>query len=85
MAKRSIKELKNELQKVKSILSWDEIKEKEVYHIPPLISLERRDLYIISKNGNKATYKKVGDTTQQERTMYDSSVFARFMVKRKNF
>lgn len=85
MAKRSIQELKSELQKLPSVTPWDEIKANEVYHVPPLISLERRDLLILTKDGKKVTYKRIGDTEQKERTMYDSSVFARFLVKRKKY
>jgi len=85
MAKRSIQELKSELQKLPSVTPWDEIKANEVYHVPPLISLERRDLLILTKDGKKVTYKRIGDTEQKERTMYDSSVFARFLVKRRKY
>lgn len=85
MAKRSIQELKSELQKLKSVVPWAEIKANEVYHVPPLISLERRDLLILTKDDKKATYIRVGDTEKKERTMYDSSVFARFLVKRKKY
>jgi hypothetical protein len=85
MAKRSIQELKTELQKLPSVTPWDEIQANEVYHVPPLISLERRDLLILNKDGKKVTYKRIGDTEQKERTMYDSSVFARFLVKRRKY
>lgn len=85
MSKRSIKDLKGELQKVKHITPWSEIKENEIYHIPPLITLERRDVKIISKREKEATYKVIGDTASTERTMHDSSVFARFLIKRKKY
>lgn len=85
MAKRSIKEMKEELQKLPSVTPWEDIKENEIYHIPPLITLERRDLHILSKNGNSAVYVRVGDKEKKERTLYDSSVFARFLVKRKKY
>jgi hypothetical protein len=85
MAKRSVQELKGELQKLKSVIPWSEVKPNEVYHVPPIISLERRDLYIISKTKDTATYRRVGDTEQKERTMHETSVFARFLVKKKKY
>lgn len=85
MAKRSLQELKVELQKLKSVIPWNEIKADETYHVPPIISLERRDFYIIKKYKDKATYRKIGDTENQERTLHESSVFAKFLVKRKDY
>lgn len=85
MAKHSIQELKTEFQKLRSVTPWDEVKADETYHVPPLLSLERRDLTILTKDGKKATYKRIGDTEEKERTMYDSSVFARFLVKKRAF
>lgn len=85
MAKRSIQELKNEFQRLKSNIPWDEIKENEIYHIPPIVSLERRDLFIISKTDESATYKRVDISAQDERVMHKTSVFAKFLVKEKEY
>jgi len=85
MAKRSLQELKPQLQKLKSVVPWSEILPNTVYHVPPIITLERRDLLILTKEGDKATYKRIGDAEQKERTMYNTSVFARFLVKKKKF
>lgn len=85
MSKRSIQELKGELQKLKSVMPWSEIKPNEVYHVPPIISLERRDLYIISKKEDTATYRRIGDAENKERVMHETSVFARFLVKKKKY
>lgn len=83
MAKRSIKDLKSEFSKLRCVTPWEQIEVDKIYHIPPLVSLERRDIMIISKSGNEATYRKLGE--KDERKMHSSSVFARFIVRRKKF
>ena len=85
MAKRSIQELKEELQKIKSITPWEDIEVNHIYHIAPIISLERRDVLILSKTADEATYKRVDGNDDKEGKMHRTSVFARFMIKRKSF
>jgi hypothetical protein len=85
MAKRSVQELKEELQKIKSITPWEEIEENRIYHISPIISLERRDIIILEKNENEAIYKRVDGSDEKEGKMHKTSVFARFLIKRKKF
>lgn len=82
---KTVQDLKSEISALKSVTPWSEVVEKGVYHIPPIITLERREIVILKKNGNSATYKRIGDAEQKERTMYDTSVFAKFMVKRKKY
>ena len=83
--KRSVQKLKEELQKIKSIVPWSEVEENRIYHIPPIISLERRDVVILTKDDNEATYKRVDVDDNKEGKMHRTSVFARFMIKRKTF
>ena len=85
MAKRSIQELKEELQKIKSITPWEDIEVNHIYHIAPIITLERRDVLILSKTADEATYKRVDSNDDKEGKMHRTSVFARFMIKRKSF
>lgn len=85
MAKRSIQELKEELQKIKSITPWEDIEVNHIYHIAPIITLERRDVLILSKTADEATYKRVDGSDDKEGKMHRTSVFARFMIKRKSF
>lgn len=83
--KRSIQDLKEEFLTIKSVTPWTNVEVNAVYHIPPLINLDRRDIMILSKKDNNATYRRIGDTQQIERTLHKDSVFARFIVKRKKF
>ena len=85
MAKRSIQELKEELQKIKSITPWEDIEVNHIYHIAPIISLERRDVLILTKTADEATYRRVDGDDDKEGKMHRTSVFARFMIKRKSF
>lgn len=85
MAKRSIQEMKEELQKIKSITSWEEVEVNRIYHIPPIVTLERRDVVILSKTDKEATYKRVDVDDDTEGKMHKTSVFARFLIKKKAF
>jgi len=83
--KRSVQELKEELQKIKSITPWENVEVNRIYHISPIISLERRDILILTKNENEATYRRVDDNENKEGKLHKTSVFARFMILRKSF
>lgn len=85
MAKRTAQELKEELQKLPHMTLWNDVHAGEIYHIPPILGLERRKVLILTKSGNDATYKRVDDGDKSERKMHKSSVFARFLVKEKKF
>lgn len=83
--KRSVQELKEELQKIKSITPWEEVEVNRIYHIPPIISLERREVMILTKTDTEATYKRVDKEEEKEGKMHKTSVFARFLIRRKKF
>ena len=82
---RSVQDLKAQITTLKSITPWDLIEANAVYHIPPIITLERREIFILTKEGDSATYRRIGDKEQKERTMMKTSVFAKFLVKRKKY
>ena len=85
MAKRSVQELKEQLQKIKSITPWDQVEVNTIYHIPPIISLERREIIFLSKGENEGVYKRVDGGDETEGKMHRTSVFARFLIKKKKF
>ena len=85
MAKRSVQELKEELQKIKSITPWEQIEVNKIYHIPPIISLERRDIVFLSKTENEGIYKRVDGGDETEGKMHRTSVFARFLIRKNKF
>ena len=86
---RSVQELKTQLQKVKSITPWNDVKVNEIYHIPPIISLKRRNIRIVSRDENEATYERVDEGKGADEAgilkMHRTSVFARFLIKQKKF
>jgi hypothetical protein len=86
MAKlNTVSELKEKIDKLRSVTPWESIEVNKVYHVPPLVTLERREIFILAKDGDSATYRRIGDKEQKERTMMKSSVFAKFLVKRKKY
>ena len=82
---RSVQELKEQLQKIKSITPWEDVEVNKIYHIAPIISLERRDVIILEKNENEAKYKRVDTNDDAGGKMHRTSVFARFLIPRKKF
>ena len=85
MAKKKLEEMKDQLVLLKSITPWEDVKENEIYHIPPIGALSRRKVLILSKEDDKASYRKLGGTEQDEKVMYRTSVFAKFLVKERKF
>lgn len=86
MAKqRTVQDLKAQIATLRSVTPWDEVEANKTYHIPPIITLDRREILVLSKQDNTATYRRIGDKEQTERTMHKTSVFAKFLVKRKKF
>lgn len=85
MARKSIQDLKEELKLFKHVTPWEDVTIGSVYHIPPIANLSSRDIKIISKENDQATYYKVGDSKKEEHTMHKTSVFARLIVKRKKY
>ena len=86
MAKlHTVSELKEKIDKLKSATPWESIEINTVYHVPPLVTLERREIFILTKGGDSATYRRIGDKEQKVRTMMKTSVFAKFLVKRKKY
>ena len=86
MAKlHTVSELKEKIDKIKSVTPWESIEVNSVYHVPPLVTLERREIFILTQEGDSATYRRIGDKEQKERTMMKTSVFAKFLVKRKKY
>lgn len=85
MTTRTIQDLKDQIKHFKCVTPWDAVEPNTTYHVPPIITLERRDIMILDKDNDKATYRRIGDKTQTERTMFKTSVFAKFIVKKKRF
>jgi hypothetical protein len=83
--KRSVQEVKEQLQKIKAITPWEEIEVNKIYHIPPIISLERREIMFLSKGENEGVYKRVDGGDDTKGKMHRTSVFARFLIRRKKF
>lgn len=73
------------LENITPLTNWDDIEEKQVYHVPPLPSETRKDIYIVSKNDFSCTYKVLSSCNYQNTilTMYKTSMMYKFMKKHK--
>ena len=83
--KERLMEFKEKMKDYKPITSWDMIEENGIYHIPPVISLERRDIIIVKKNDDTITFKRIDNDVNKEVTMARTSVYAKLLTKRHKF
>lgn len=82
---KTIREIMKASNGLRPVTPWEEVKVNDVYHIPPIASLKRREVTILTKNDDSATYSKNGEPTSGEATMHKTSVFAKFLVKKKDY
>ena len=86
MAKlHTVSELKEKIDNLKSVTPWESIEVNTVYHVPPLVTLERREIFILKKEGDSATYRRIGDKEQKERTIKKKKKKTKILVKRKKY
>jgi len=79
----TIDELRKKVNGFRSITPWENVEVRKAYHIPTLLNLPRRDIVILSKDNSEASYRKIG--SEEVRKMKRTSLFAKFLVKRKKF
>ena len=75
----------NKMRAVGYLTDWTDIKEGNVYHIPPTILYARRDIAVVRKESNHI-YGKVYDyETGKETfsTIYFSEISARYLILKK--
>lgn len=70
-----------DLRSVGRITQWEDIKEYETYHLPPLIYNKRMDIFIWEKTNTLIRYSTGKSTYKQ--TMFRSDVTARFITKKQ--
>ena len=87
MAKeRTIEGCKDELKKIKAHIEPSKLKINKVYHIPPVISLERMDIMILGFDGDFIKFKRVDSTTDvAEKKMHKTSILSRFIVNKRKY
>lgn len=85
--KMSYTERRDFFDKIKPLMEWDDIEEKTVYHVPPLPTETRKDIYIISKNNYSCTYRVLSSNASTSNgvilTMYKSTLMYKFLQKHK--
>lgn len=70
-----------ELRKIEPMMNWEDIKEGESYHLPPLIYNKRTDFVVVEKKENTMRIKRDGDDYCQ--TMFRTDITTRFIVKKR--
>jgi hypothetical protein len=84
--KRTITSCKEELKKIKGHIEPSNLKVNKVYHIPPVISLERMDIMVLGLENDFIRFKRVDDTTDVgEKKMHKTSILSRFIVSKRKF
>ena len=84
--KRTIESCKDDLKKIKPHIHPTNLKINKVYHIPPVITLERMDVIILGLEDDFIRFKRVDSSTDKdEKKMHKTSVLSRFLVNKKKF
>lgn len=84
-AKERLEAFKLNMKQYGAITPWESIQENAVYHIPPILTLCRRDILILEKTSDNIKYKRIDDTEKKENNMARTSVYAKVLVKRKKY
>lgn len=69
------------LRQMNPLTEWDDIKEGEKYHLPPLIFNKRMDFIVTEKRPNSLRFKKTDCSYCQ--TMFKTDLTTRFIVKKQ--
>lgn len=80
----TIKNKQGELKKIKHHVL--DLKVDETYHIPPIMTIERMDIKITSIDGDDIKFKRVdGSNDVSEKSMKNTSILSRFLVKKLKY
>lgn len=70
-----------EMRKHSPLTDWEDIKEGETYHLPPLLYNKRMDFVVLKKEDNLIRIMKDGSNYAQ--TLYKTDISTRFIVKKQ--
>lgn len=71
------------LMRHKPLIQWDDIKNDEIYHIPPLLGEKRRDVLVVWKGEYSCTIRDLSKNYNASETIYPSTLASRFFIKHK--
>ena len=83
--KKTVKDNAAELRKIKHHLPLDKLEVNKIYHIPPILTIERMDIQILGVEGDDIKFKRVDGTDKTEKSMKKSSILSRFLVKKLGY
>lgn len=84
-AKERLEAFKDSMRGHGAITPWENIEVNSVYHIPPILTLSRRDVLIMEKTADSIKYKRIDDNDKKEGNMARTSVYAKVLIKRKKY
>lgn len=78
-------DIREKLKSIKTITKWEDIEVNKIYHLPPLMTGDKRkDILITSKSQYSISYKILnGNANYQINTFYPSSIEVKFLVPHK--
>lgn len=86
MTKAEFEELRTKWQAVKSITPWEDVKVGNVYHIPPVLGLGRREIKVTGKTDDEVIFIRVDGVEEHMTGKFNkTSVFAKCMNTVKEF
>ena len=83
--KKTVKDNAAELRKIKHHIALDKLEVNKIYHIPPILTIERMDIQILGVEGDDIKFKRVDSTDKTEKSMKKSSILSRFLVKKLGY
>jgi hypothetical protein len=83
--KKTVKDNAAELRKIKHHIALDKLEVNKIYHIPPILTIERMDIQILGVEGDDIKFKRVDGTDKTEKSMKKSSILSRFLVKKLGY
>lgn len=64
-------------------IAWDDIKVNHIYHIPPLLGEQRKDVLVTWRGEYSCTFKNLSSGGNRIETIYPSTLESRFFVEHK--
>ena len=83
---KKLKDHIDELKVIKHHIAPQTLEVGKEYHVPPFFTIKRMDIVITSTEGGVIKFKIINDPSEKdEKTMEQSSILSRFIVKKAKY
>ena len=82
---KEMKMLHEKLKKIPRAVPWENVKEKQVYHIPKIGSLDRMNIVVDEKTKDELSFRVLGDAKGTVHQLHSTSIYAKILTKPKVF